>query len=80
MVQNQNNEQSQNQEQKDLHNSPKIFKIKRWKFIIFLIAIILITVILTVLSTIAISHKMSGLDADQRKSFKKLNAKQIHFT
>ncbi|AMY04788.1 PDZ domain-containing protein [Staphylococcus condimenti] len=74
MVQNQNNEQSQNQEQKDLHNSPKIFKIKRWKFIIFLIAIILITVILTVLSTIAISHKMSGLDADQRKSFKKVES------
>lgn len=68
---NQNEEESQDQKVK---SSPKVLKIKRWKFITFSIIAILLTIILTTFATIFVSHKVSGLNSSERQSFKKVES------
>ena len=46
-------------------------RFKIWQFLLILLGVILITAGITVAATILISHKMSGLNKDQRADLKR---------
>ena len=45
--------------------------MKRWKFILIIVMTIMITAIVTVVATISLQHKLSGLDKDERHAIHK---------
>lgn len=69
-----NDETPQSSDEHQTKKTPKFFTIKRWKLITFSILAFVLTILLTVFATIAISHKFSGLDKEQRKSFSKVES------
>ncbi|MHD0397713.1 S41 family peptidase [Staphylococcus simulans] len=70
----QNDETHHLSDEQDSKKAPKFFKIKRWKFITYSIIAFVLTIALTVLVTIAMIHKFSGLDHSQGKSFSKVES------
>jgi len=65
-------QQQDDESQSNSQNKNKQVRFKLWQFLLILLGVILITAGITVAATILISHKMSGLNKDQRADLKKI--------